>query len=122
MERTLLKFESKPLEQGKRDVLNAFRLLFCNTIINYYGDVKFSIIDIIEHMIKAGYTDEHNAISVTDLYVLFRCDQSVMSQQLAKLRTLRLVDYKKEGKIHMFWAHKDRLDELKAIFKNITST
>lgn len=122
MEKARLKFTSKPLEGKKRDRLNAFRLLFSNTTINYYEDLTFSLIDIPEQMIKLGYKDEQNTVSVTDLYIMFKCEPCVMSQKLIKLKLLKLVDYKKEGKAHLFWVNIDRLNELKKMFNNITNS
>lgn len=55
---------------------------------------------------------EHKRISVTDLYVKLRLEQSVASQHLAILRKADIVSTVREGKFIYYAVNLDRIEEI----------
>lgn len=62
---------------------------------------------------------EHKRISVTDLYVKLRLEQSVASQHLAILRRADIVSTIREGKFIFYTVNHDRIDEIKSFVSNL---
>ena len=62
---------------------------------------------------------EHKRISVTDLYVKLRLEQSVASQHLAILRKADIVSTIREGKFIFYTINLDRIDEIKTFVSNL---
>lgn len=62
---------------------------------------------------------EHKRISVTDLYVKLRLEQSVASQHLAILRKADIVSTVREGKFIFYTVNLDRIDEIKSFVSNL---
>lgn len=56
--------------------------------------------------------NEHKRISVTDLYVKLRLEQSVASQHLAILRKADIVSTIREGKFIYYTINHDRIEEI----------
>lgn len=56
--------------------------------------------------------DEHGKITVTELYVKLRLEQSVASQHLAILRKAGFVNTDREGKFIYYSVNMDRIKEL----------
>ena len=56
--------------------------------------------------------DEHGRITVTELYVKLRLEQSVASQHLAILRKAGFVKTVRDGKFIFYSVNTDRLKEL----------
>jgi DNA-binding transcriptional ArsR family regulator len=61
--------------------------------------------------------DEHEKLTVTDIFIRLGVDQSVASQHLSILRRSGVVTTKRVGKNIFYTLHKDRLNEL-AMFIN----
>lgn len=55
---------------------------------------------------------EHKRISVTDLYVKLRLEQSVASQHLAILRKADVVSTLREGKFIYYTVNTDRIEDI----------
>lgn len=55
---------------------------------------------------------EHKRISVTDLYVKLRLEQSVASQHLAILRKADIVSTVREGKFIYYTVNEERISEI----------
>ena len=55
---------------------------------------------------------ERSKISVTDIWVELKCEQSVTSQHLAILRRADLVDTKREGKFIYYHVNKTAINQL----------
>jgi len=68
-------------------------------------------------IIKTIY--EHKRISVTDLYVKLRLEQSVASQHLAILRKADIVSTVREGKYIYYTVNFDRIEEIMTFVKNL---
>lgn len=56
-----------------------------------------------------NYIHDAGQANVTDLYVHFRCDQSVMSQHLSILRAAGIVRTRREGKSILYSIHQENL-------------
>lgn len=62
---------------------------------------------------------EHKRISVTDLYVKLRLEQSVASQHLAILRKADIVSTVREGKFIYYAVNIDRIEEILSFSSNL---
>jgi DNA-binding transcriptional ArsR family regulator len=58
-------------------------------------------------------------ITVTDLYVKLRLEQSVVSQHLAILRREKFVNTKREGKCIYYSVNYDRIDQVQEISRKM---
>src|SRR3954462_10788339 len=58
--------------------------------------------------------DEHKKITVTEIYVKLRLEQSVVSQHLAILRRAGIVITKREGKFILYSLNYRRIKEINA--------
>jgi DNA-binding transcriptional ArsR family regulator len=56
--------------------------------------------------------DEHGKMTVTDLYVKLRLEQSVASQHLAILRRVGVVETTRQGKFIHYSLDKNRLEQI----------
>ena len=57
--------------------------------------------------------DEHKRITVTELYVKLRLEQSVASQHLAILRKADIVNTVREGKFIFYTINEKRIEEIR---------
>lgn len=63
--------------------------------------------------------DEHKRITVTELYVKLRLEQSVTSQHLAILRRAGFVTTVREGKFIYYSVNTERLKEVNRLVENL---
>lgn len=63
--------------------------------------------------------DEHKRITVTELYVKLRLEQSVASQHLAILRRAGFVTTVREGKFIYYSVNTERLKEVNKLVENL---
>jgi DNA-binding transcriptional ArsR family regulator len=63
--------------------------------------------------------DEHKRITVTELYVKLRLEQSVASQHLAILRKAEIVNTVREGKFIFYTINEDRISDINKFVKNL---
>lgn len=63
--------------------------------------------------------DEHSRITVTELYVKLRLEQSVASQHLAILRRAGFVTTTREGKFIYYSINTERLKEVNKLVNNL---
>lgn len=63
--------------------------------------------------------DEHKRITVTELYVKLRLEQSVASQHLAILRKAEIVNTVREGKFIFYTINEERISEINTFVKNL---
>jgi len=68
-------------------------------------------------MIKTIY--ENTRLTVTQLYVKLRLEQSVASQHLAILRRAAIVSTERDGKYIYYTINKDRIAEINLFVKDI---
>lgn len=62
---------------------------------------------------------EHKRISVTDLYVKLRLEQSVASQHLAILRKAEIVSTVREGKFIFYTVNQDRIEDIMKFVRDL---
>lgn len=65
--------------------------------------------------------DEHQKITVTEIYVNLRLEQSVVSQHLAILRRAGIVLTKREGKFIFYSLNYNRLKEINNFVEQLVS-
>ncbi len=65
--------------------------------------------------------DEHQKITVTEIYVNLRLEQSVVSQHLAILRRAGIVITQREGKFIFYSLNYKRLKEINAFVEQLVS-
>lgn len=65
--------------------------------------------------------DEHTRITVTELYVKLRLEQSVASQHLAILRRAGFVNTTREGKFIYYSINMDRIRQVNELINNFLS-
>ena len=63
--------------------------------------------------------DEHGRMTVTELYVKLRLEQSVASQHLAILRKAGFVKTERNGKFIYYSVHLDRIKEVNQLVSNL---
>ena len=63
--------------------------------------------------------DEHGKITVTELYVKLRLEQSVASQHLAILRKAGFVKTTREGKFIFYSVNNRRIEEVNELVNNL---
>jgi ArsR family transcriptional regulator, virulence genes transcriptional regulator len=63
--------------------------------------------------------DEHKRITVTELYVKLRLEQSVASQHLAILRKAEIVNTVREGKFIFYTINEKRIEEINNFVKEL---
>jgi ArsR family transcriptional regulator, virulence genes transcriptional regulator len=63
--------------------------------------------------------DEHKRITVTELYVKLRLEQSVASQHLAILRKAEIVNTVREGKFIFYTINEKRIAEINKFVQNL---
>ena len=63
--------------------------------------------------------DEHKRITVTELYVKLRLEQSVASQHLAILRKAEIVNTVREGKFIFYTINEDRIEDINKFVKEL---
>lgn len=70
-----------------------------------------------QQMIKM--LEENNKMTVTDLYVQLRLEQSVASQHLAILRRAGIVKTERDGKYIYYKVNEDRVNQINQIVDNL---
>ena len=63
--------------------------------------------------------DEHKKVTVTEIYVKLRLEQSVVSQHLAIMRRAGIVSTKREGKFIYYKVNYARFDEVETFTKQL---
>ena len=63
--------------------------------------------------------DEHGKMTVTELYVKLRLEQSVASQHLAILRKAGFVNTERDGKFIYYSVNSTRIEELNQFIKSL---
>lgn len=79
------------------------------TIRSFNHPIRLQIVDLLE---------KNNRLTVTDIYVKLRVEQSVASQHLAILRKAGVLDTERNGKYIHYFLNKSRIDH---ITKNLES-
>ena len=64
--------------------------------------------------------DEHQKMTVTEIYVKLRLEQSVASQHLAILRKTNILDTKRDNKFIYYKLNENRIKEISNIVNDLT--
>lgn len=75
-------------------------------------DLRRSIIDLLE---------EHKQMTVTEIYIKLRLEQSVASQHLAILRRAGIVNTHRDGKFIYYSLNKVRISEISKIIEDLVN-
>jgi DNA-binding transcriptional ArsR family regulator len=65
--------------------------------------------------------NRHKQLTVTDIFVKLRIDQSVASQHLSVLRSAKLVNTTRDGKYIHYSVNHDRVEHLKHIIQELAN-
>lgn len=106
------KNENVTLKKGKKDVeLDYAELRKAVLVLRAVNHkLRQSIVELLE---------ETDKLSVTDLYVKLRLEQSVASQHLAILRRAGVVNTDREGKFIHYSLNKDRLAQISKLIEEL---
>ena len=64
--------------------------------------------------------EEHGRLTVTEIYVKLRLEQSVASQHLAILRRVGVVNTEREGKFIYYSVNRNRIAEISSFVEELT--
>lgn len=91
--------------------------------IDYHSVKKASLIlRALNHKLRQQILkviSDEEKISVTDIYIRLRLDQSVVSQHLGILRTAGIVSTRREGKFIYYTINKTRLEAIKQFITSL---
>jgi ArsR family transcriptional regulator, virulence genes transcriptional regulator len=112
------------------DAINEDELIVKSNAESSAVIIPFKVLNRAAHVLKAlnhpirqniiKILDEEDKLTVTDLYIKMRMEQSVASQQLAILRRAGIVKTEREGKYVYYMINKARLEEISEFIENIT--
>ena len=107
------KNESIVLKKGKNDILLDYAELRKAVLVLRAVNHKLRqrIVDLLE---------ENESMTVTDIYIKLRLEQSVASQHLAILRRAGVVVTNRQGKFINYSLDKDRLDQISKLVEELT--
>lgn len=108
------KNESVTLKKGKEDILLDYaelrKAVLVLRAINH--KLRQRIIDLLE---------ENESMTVTDIYIKLRLEQSVASQHLAILRRAGVVNTERQGKFINYSLNKERLAQISSLVDELAS-
>ncbi len=82
------------------------------------------VLRAVNHKLRQNIIDlleEHGRMTVTDIYIKLRLEQSVASQHLAILRRSGVVKTDREGKFIYYSLDKDRLNQISRLVEELAS-
>lgn len=91
-----------------------------------YADVRKAVLVLraVNHKLRQRIIDlleDGEEMTVTDIYVKLRLEQSVASQHLAILRRAGVVATDRQGKFIYYSLDKDRLGQISTLVEDLTS-
>ncbi len=93
--------------------------------IDYYNVKKAALIlRAVNHKLRQQLIkliDEEKRITVTEIYVRLRLEQSVASQHLAILRKAGIVNTEREGKFIFYLVNYKRLEDINKIVNDLVA-
>ncbi len=105
---------TQPLQDSASDTL---------VDIDYYNTKKAAmVLRSLNHKLRQAVIKtihENTRLTVTQLYVKLRLEQSVASQHLAILRKAAIVSTERDGKYIYYTINKDRIAEINLFVKDI---
>ncbi|MEP6949463.1 MAG: metalloregulator ArsR/SmtB family transcription factor [Ginsengibacter sp.] len=94
-----------------------------NINIDYHNVKKSAmVLRSLDHKLRQQVIKtihENKRITVTQLYINLRIEQSVASQHLAILRRAGIVSTERDGKFIYYAINKKRIDEINRLVKNL---
>ncbi len=89
-----------------------------------YAELRKAVLVLraINHKLRQKVIDlleEHNSMTVTDIYIKLRLEQSVASQHLAILRRAGVVITERQGKFIYYALDKDRLAQISRLVEEL---
>lgn len=90
-----------------------------------YAELRKAVLVLraINHKLRQKIIDlleEHEAMTVTEIYVKLRLEQSVASQHLAILRRAGVVQTDRSGKFIHYSLNKDRIEQISRLVEELT--
>ncbi|HLT94532.1 MAG TPA: metalloregulator ArsR/SmtB family transcription factor [Membranihabitans sp.] len=106
------KKETYSLQIGKKDIL-----------LNY-AELRKAVLVLraVNHKLRQriiGLLEENNEMTVTDIYIKLRLEQSVASQHLAILRRAGVVSTERQGKYIYYSLDKERLKQINRLVEEL---
>ena len=91
-----------------------------------YADLRKAVLVLraVNHQLRQRIVDlleESEGITVTDIYIKLRLEQSVASQHLAILRRAGVVKTERNGKFIYYSLDKNRLKQISGLVTDLTS-
>lgn len=89
-----------------------------------YADLRKAVLVLraVNHKLRQRIIDlleENETLTVTDIYIKLRLEQSVASQHLAILRRARVVNTEREGKFIYYSLDRDRLAQISRLVEEL---
>jgi DNA-binding transcriptional ArsR family regulator len=89
-----------------------------------YAELRKAVLVLraVNHKLRQRMIDlleENETMTVTDIYIKLRLEQSVASQHLAILRRAGVVDTKRNGKFIYYSLNKDRLAQISRLVEEL---
>ncbi len=89
-----------------------------------YADLRKAVLVLraVNHKLRQriiDILDDSDTMTVTDIYIKLRLEQSVASQHLAILRRAGVVLTKREGKFIYYSLDKDRLNQIASLVEDL---
>jgi DNA-binding transcriptional ArsR family regulator len=89
-----------------------------------YADLRKAVLVLraVNHKLRQRVIDlleEHATMTVTDIYIKLRLEQSVASQHLAILRRAGVVLTERQGKFIYYSLNKDRLNQISTLVEEM---
>lgn len=89
-----------------------------------YAELRKAVLVLraVNHKLRQRIVDlleEHESMTVTDIYIKLRLEQSVASQHLAILRRAGVVVTDRQGKFINYSLNKDRLDQISKLVEEL---
>ena len=108
------KNEAVVLKKGKRDILLNYNELRKAVLVLRAVNHKLRqrVIDLLE---------ENERMTVTDIYIKLRLEQSVASQHLAILRKAGVVQTERQGKFIYYALNKERLTQISELVEELAA-
>mgnify|MGYP006266217969 CR=1 FL=1 len=91
-----------------------------------YAELRKAVLVLraVNHKLRQRIIDlleENETMTVTDIYIKLRLEQSVASQHLAILRRAGVVNTDRQGKYIYYSLNKDRLEQISALVEELAS-
>ena len=89
-----------------------------------YADFRKAVLVLraVNHKLRQKIIDsleENGTMTVTDIYIKLRLEQSVASQHLAILRRVGVVDTERQGKFIYYSLNNDRMAQISSLVEEI---